>query len=277
MSTVPVNVQIPAAADAPIVADFVEHALRVAYLHRAHLKGLPAEEWLCPGVYVLLTGDGSGQVYVGKATALRKRLQAHANRPPLDWTRAVAIRRDTTHGFNSAEIGYLEGRLSAELGAVASLSVVKGKNDEDTTLPPHMMLSLDALLGSMLAALRLAGVDVAKEADEPEPPSTDTKRKGHTKINGTVADLVAAGLIRAGEQVHLSQGKVTANGSVTATGEIVVDGVAYAAPSRAAAKALGLQSSNGWTTWHVGSIDGPTLDHFRRQWQHEHPGPRSTG
>lgn len=271
MSTVPVNVQIPAAADAPIVADFVEHALRVAYLHRAHLKGLPAEEWLCPGVYVLLTGDGSGQVYVGKATALRKRLQAHANRPPLDWTRAVAIRRDTTHGFNSAEIGYLEGRLSAELGAVASLSVVKGKNDEDTTLPPHMMLSLDALLGSMLAALRLAGVDVAKEADEPEPP-TASKRKGHTKINGTVAELVAAGLIRAGEEVHLSQGKVTAKGSVTASGEIVVDGVAYAAPSKAAAKALGLQSSNGWITWHVGSIDGPTLDHYRRRWLSDHGG-----
>lgn len=272
MSTVPVNVQIPAAADAPIVADFVEHALRVAYLHRAHLKALPSEEWLCPGVYVLLTGDGSGHVYVGKATALRKRLQAHANRPPLDWTRAVAIRRDTTHGFNSAEIGYLEGRLSAELGAVPSLSVVKGKNDEDTTLPPHMMLSLDALLGSMLAALRLAGVDVAKDADEPEPVSTSAKRRGHTKINGTISDLVATGLILAGEEVHLLQGTLTAKGSVTATGEIVVDGVAYGSPSKAAAKALGLQSSNGWITWHVGSIDGPTLDSYRRHWLADHEG-----
>ncbi len=266
MNTVVVNVQVPAAADAPVVADFVEHALRVAYLHRTHLKALPVEEWLCPGVYVLLAGDGSGKVYVGKAIALRKRLQAHANKPPMPWTRALAIRRDTTHGFNSAEVGYLEGRLSAELGAVPSLSVVKGKNDEDTTLPPHVMLSLDPLLDSMLAAVRLAGVDIAKEADEPESTAGPGKRKHPKKIDGTVGDLLAAGLIRAGVEVHLSQGTVTAKGSVTADGEIVVDGVAYASPSKAAAMALGLQSSNGWTTWHVGSPDGPSLDHYRQQW-----------
>lgn len=270
MSTVPVNVQIPAAVDAPILADFVEHALRVAYLHRAHLTKLPADEWVCPGVYVLLTSDGSGKVYVGKATGLRKRLQAHASRPPIPWTHALAVRRDTTHGFNSAEIGYLEGRLSAELDAVPSLSVEKGKHDEDTTLPPHMMLSLDALLSSVLAAVRLAGIDVAKEADEPEPKAKSSKHRGHTKIDGTVPDLVASGLIRAGEEVHLSQAGATAKGSVTAAGEIVVDGVAYASPSRAAAKALGLQSSNGWTTWHVGSPQGPTLDHYRKLWATDH-------
>lgn len=270
MSTIPVNVQIPSAAEAPIVADFVEHALRVAYLHRDHVASVPGGEWNYPGVYVLLTGDGSGQVYVGKATDLRMRLLEHNRRPKLPWTRAVAIRRDTTHGFNSAEIGYLEGRLSAEVDAVPGLTVMKGQTNEDTTLPPHLMLSLDALLGSMLAALRLAGVDISKEADEPEPDQDPRRKRGHTRIEGTVADLVAAGLIRAGEEVHLAQGEVTATGSVTANGAIVVKGVAYASPSRAAARALGLQSSNGWTTWHVGSVDGPTLDHFRRQWLAAH-------
>ena len=272
MSTIPVNVQIPAAHEAPVVADFVEHALRVAYLQRVHLKALPADEWMCPGVYVLLAGDASGNVYVGKATALRKRLQNHNSRPPLPWARALIVRRDTTHGFNSAEIGYLEGRLSAELGEVTSLSVVKGKSDEDTTLPPHMMLSLDALLGSILAAVRLAGVNLAKEVGKPDVPSG--KRKRHTSVPGTVADLVAAGLIRAGEVLYLTQAQVRATGTIAANGDIVVHGVAYSSPSAAAAKALGLQSSNGWTAWHVGRAEGHSFDHYRRLWLSDREGRR---
>lgn len=32
------------------------------------------------------------------------------------------------------------------------------------------------------------------------------------------------------------------------------------------AAALGLQSSNGWTTRHIGSLDGPMLDSLRYKW-----------
>ncbi len=222
-------------------------------------------------MYVLLAGDASGNVYVGKATALRKRLQNHNSRPPLPWARALIVRRDTTHGFNSAEIGYLEGRLSAELGEVTSLSVVKGKSDEDTTLPPQMTLLLDSLLGSILAAVRLAGVNLAKEVGEYVPSG---KRKKHTSVPGTVADLVAAGLIRAGEVLYLTQAQVRATGTIAANGDIVVHGVAYSSPSAAAAKALGLQSSNGWAAWHVGTAEGHWLDHYRRLWLSDREGRR---
>lgn len=38
------------------------------------------------------------------------------------------------------------------------------------------------------------------------------------------------------------------------------------AHTSSAAAALGLQSSNGWTTWHIGSLDGPMLDSLRYKW-----------
>lgn len=262
---IPVNVQIPSAATAPVVADFVAHALRVAIVNRRDAGRLPADDWAVPGIYVLLTDDGSRRLYVGQAVDLRKRLLQHRSKPRLAWTRAVVIKRDTSHGFNSAEIGYLEGRVAAEAAAIPGVTVVEGKRDQDTTLPPHMLLSLDDLLDSILAALRLAGVDTHKEADEPESKASAgaSTRKRPTAKAGTVADLLAAGLLRAGAELHLSQGGRTATGTVTTAGEVIVAGVAYASPSKAAQQALGLQSSNGWTTWHVGSPKGATLDALR--------------
>ncbi|WP_411815825.1 hypothetical protein [Gordonia sp. SND2] len=58
---VAVNVQIPSATAAPIVADFTTHALRVAYFHRRDWQNLPAAEWAKPGVYVLMATDAPGR------------------------------------------------------------------------------------------------------------------------------------------------------------------------------------------------------------------------
>lgn len=261
---IPVNVQVPGDTAAPVVADLPVQALRVAYVARRDLERLPESDWCVPGVYVLLGDDGGGQVYVGQAVHLRKRLLQHRSKPKLEWRRAVVIQRDTSHGFNSAEIGYLEGRLAAEIGAIPGVLVIEGLKSLDTTLPSHHMLALDALLPGVFAALRLAGMDLAKEADVLESASTTSaSKRAHTVIPGTVADIVAAGLLRAGAELHLSQGGRTGRATVSTSGELIVDGVAYASPSKAAATALGLQSSNGWTTWHVGDRSGPTLAQLR--------------
>lgn len=269
MSTTPVNVQIPGDSEAPVIADFVEHALRVAYVDRAHLSSLPAADWDQPGVYVLLTGDGSGRVYVGQARRMRARLGQHNTKEKLPWRRAVAVKRDTTNGFNTAEIGYLEGRVAAEIAALAGITVVEGQKSGDETLPAHMMISLDAFVKSVLAALRLSGIDITRSAADVD--TDDIVDAGGVAIarasySAKLTDLVSSGLLRAGETLHLKQGKVEASGAVTSDGEIVVRGVAHSSPSAAAAAALGLQSSNGWTTWHVGSLLGPTLDDLRRRW-----------
>lgn len=270
MSTTPVNVQIPSDTEAPIIADFVEHALRVAYFDRQHWASLPATDWDAPGVYVLMTADGSNRVYVGQARKLRGRLQQHNNKEKLPWRRALAVKRDTTAGFNTAEIGYLEGRIAAELNALHQITVIEGQTSGDETLPKHMMISLDAFVKSILGALRLAGLDISRSnpqtLTEDEQPSSAPVPSNKPNKTVTVADLVSSGLLQAGHALFLSQAGKEAEGSVTADGEIIVRGVSYKSPSTAAAKALELQSSNGWTTWKVGSQSGPPLDTLRPQW-----------
>lgn len=260
---IPGNMQVPSETTAPVVADVTVQALRVAYVARRDLERLPEAEWGTPGV-LLVTDDGSGQVYVGQAVHVRKRLFQHRSRPKLQWHRAVAMKRDTSHGFNSAEIGYLEGRLAAEIGAIPGVHVIAVLKNLDTTLPAHHMLALDALLPGLFAALRLAGVDLLKGADVPDEPATrNGSKKVPMVIPGTVAGLVAAGLLRAGAERRLSQGGRLASATVSSSGELIVDGVAYASPSKAAATAVGLGSSNAWTTWHVDELGGPTLAHLR--------------
>lgn len=255
------DVQVPSSAAAPIVADFTEHALRIAYVNRRDVKNLPEADWNTPGCYVLLSDDGSGKVYVGKTDDIRKRLTQHNSKERLPWRRAVAIQRDTSHGFNSAEIGYLEGRLTSELAAIPGMVVVADRKDQDTTLPPHQMLSLDALLPSMLAALRLAGVDVHR--DEEEIPVKTGRSHRKIRIEGTIADLLAAGLLRAGVELVAKRKGETAKASVTTTGDLLVDGVAHTSPSKAAEVALKLKAANGWAEWHIGSPQGPTLASLR--------------
>lgn len=270
MSTTPVNVQIPSDTEAPIIADFVEHALRVAYFDRQHWVSLPSSDWDAPGVYVLMTSDGSNRVYVGQARKLRTRLQQHNNKEKLPWRRALAVKRDTTAGFNTAEIGYLEGRIAAELNALPQITVIEGQTSGDETLPKHMMISLDAFVKSILGALRLAGLDISRsnpqtEAEDEQPAFTPSSSARPSKVV-TVADLVSSGLLQAGHALFLSQAGREAEGSVTADGEIIVRGVSYKSPSGAAKIVLDGQASNGWATWKVGSPSGSPLDALRQQW-----------
>jgi Restriction Enzyme Adenine Methylase Associated len=261
-----VNVQVPSSGAAAIIADFAEHAIRVAYIARRDVIRLPETEWRVPGIYVLIADDGSHRVYVGKSTDLRSRVMVHksANAHVPGWSRAVLIKRDTSNGFTSADVGYLEGRLSAELDSISGIVVVKGKTDGDATLPLHMQMSLDSLLSSILAAVRLAGVDTHREDEDEQPPSAVSR----TQIPGTVADLLAEGLLLAGAELHCSRAGNHGVGTVSPDGQIIVNGVGYTAPSLAAGISLGATSSagyGGWEIWHVGSLAGPKLSELRSQ------------
>src|SRR5581483_11271634 len=205
---VPVNVQVPADSTAPVVADLTVHAIRVAHIWRRDVERLPVDDWNVPGIYVLLTAGATPDAYVGKAVELRGRLLQHRSRPRLEWQRAIAIKRDTSHGFNSAEIGYLEGRVASELRAVPGLTVVEGQQTQDETLPPHLLLALDELVPSVLAAFRLVGVDLFKPAEDEADHDSQVLgvRRRHAVKAGTLADLLAAGLLAGGTELHLSQG-----------------------------------------------------------------------
>ena len=258
----PANAQVPSDADAPIVLDFSVHALRIAFVSRRHVLKLP-ESWSSPGIYVLLGalgGEGDTEIYVGKAVEVRKRLNHHRTNPKLPWWRAIAVTRDTTAGFNSAEIGYLEGRLYKELVGAPGIDLKADKHDQDTTLPQHLLVQLDAFVPTILAALRLAGVELEEEEAILEKPEGKTR----TIIEGSVPDLLSAGLLAAGATLVFDRAGKHAEASVTSDGLLVVDGKSYTSPSTAAAKALGLKAANGWKSWRVGP-SGPTLADLRAE------------
>ena len=249
------SVQVPSDAEAPIRFDFELHALRVGLVARESINRL-GEEWTKPGVYVLLGAVGaSGKttIYVGKAVDVRGRLLNHRRNPKLEWWRAMVVVRDTTHGFNSAQIGYLEGRLAQELRVRPSVDVREGQTTFDATIPTVERVPLDAFVDTTLEALRITGLDLRSEADEgsANEETTADERGGSNRqtVAGTVADLLSAGLLSAGTQLVAKRAGKTGAAEVTGSGALLVDGVSYGSPSKAAQKALEVQAANGWKSW----------------------------
>lgn len=255
-------VQVPGEPGAPVIVDFDVHALRVALVSRDDVLRLPAS-WSVPGVYVLigaLDGRPAAEVYVGKAIKVRDRLGQHRSKPKLSWWRAVAVTRDTTAGFNSAEIGYLEGRLYSELLALPGITLKAEQHDLDTTLPSHLLVQLDAFVPTILAALRLAGLSLW-----PEETQKAKSGKKHQQVPGTIADLLAAGLLTVGATLTFRRAGKTAEATVAPDGQLIVAGKAYESPSAAAASALDLKAANGWVSWKLDGGSGPTLADLRAQ------------
>ncbi|THA69983.1 DUF4357 domain-containing protein [Streptomyces sp. A0958] len=93
--------------------------------------------------------------------------------------------------------------------------------------------------------------------------------------HGPLADLMKAGLLKAGTELTFHQRRANRSGHavVTADGQLVVDGHAlpYPSPSKAAEAVTG-NVINGWTLWHVANVEGgPTLDALRRKLEAGNP------
>lgn len=266
-SVLTAGTQIPADPRAPIRFDFELYALRMAFVEPANVNRL-TDEWQQPGVYVLLgrrAPEQATDVYVGMATDLRKRLNAHRRKPRFPWWRAVAVVRDTTTGFDSAQIGYLEGRLAQELRALPGVNVREGMSTMDVTLPTFARSPLDEFVGTVLEALRVAGVDLQSGAEDDPEGEKVKSGKGHTTIPGTIKDLLSAGLLQAGSRLvaerEVSGKQIRLESEVSASGELIFRGVAYRSPTRPAVVGFELKSTNGWTAWKTDS--GKTLADLR--------------
>lgn len=263
------EVQIPRDPDAAVVFDLEVHALKMALVDRKSLKALDAKTWNRPGIYVLLgpLGGSKTEVYVGKSgggkQGVRGRLLTHNSSPTTNakfgWWRAVAVVRDTTDGFNSAQIGYLEGRLTSELKALPGMEVRSDRGDLDTSLSDPKRAALDAFVPSILAGLKLAGLALREE--EPEPESSKEKQQW---FGITVADLVSSGELEVGAVLTYKRKGASATATVSSQGELLVDGVAYKTPSEAGKAAHGLKNRpRGWTDWKLEGGDGPSLHELR--------------
>jgi hypothetical protein len=116
-------------------------------------------------------------------------------------------------------------------------------------------------LGSVAAANGAASEATGVQVSEP-PPGSSRKRNIPLKPDGTrvtIADLVEAGLLHAGDVLSFRIADTEAHGTVAPTG-IEVNGEVYQNPSKAI-QAIRNTSVNGWDYWTT--MDGRTLSAVR--------------
>lgn len=256
----PITTLLPDSAAEAIILFDSHAALRFALVERdaAHLIG---EGWDRPGNYILLDlpgPDGEWGCYIGKAPAgVRSRLMSHL-RTKDHWRRALLIQRDTTHGFNSAQVAWLEGRLYDLLDAAEDARLHNGNRPSDETLPSFERAALEACVLPVQRILRLIGYDPAT-ADDTGTVSTVVRARRTSRFYGiTLKQVMEGGLLGAGATVVSTNGAWPASGVVTATGGIEVNGTKYDAPSAAASAVKGGGAANGWDFWATEDTTGKT-------------------
>ncbi len=264
----PITTLLPDTAAEPIVMYDAHAALCIGLVERDGASFI-GEDWEHPGNYILLDlpdPDGRWGCYVGKAPGgVRSRLLSHL-RTKDHWRRALLIQRDTTHGFNSAQVGWLEGRLYDLLDAAEDAHLHNGNRPSDETLPSFERAMLEACVLPISRILRLIGYDPAT-ADDTGTITTVTRPRRTSRFRGiTLKQIVTAGLLNPGTPVVSTNGAWPASGVTTADGCIEVNGTAYDAPS-AAAVAVKNGPANGWDFWAVNDPTGRiTLATFRARY-----------
>ncbi|QAY69744.1 hypothetical protein [Xylanimonas protaetiae] len=255
----PLQVLLPETAADPVVVYDPSAALRFAVVERAGIGRLGAE-WDQPGNYILLDPrdvDGFFGTYVGKAApgGVRSRLMSHIKTKD-HWTRAVVIQRDTTLGFNSAQVGWLEGRLYDLMYAAEFARLHNLNRPSDETLPLFDRNMLEQTILPIRRLLRLLGYDPAP-ADESAPSDERTPRQpsGKRYFGVALVDLVAAGVLTVGTRLVSTNGAWPAD-AVVVPGGIEFAGVVYPSPSAAAGAAKEGGAANGWDFWAIESETG---------------------
>jgi hypothetical protein len=150
----------------PITMLFIDATIEVMLVAKESIplnaNRIARDLWGVAGVYVLLgapTDDGNFvRARPGMGSDVLERLRQHPVESPW-FTRAV-VARDTRQGWNSAEAGYIEGRLHDFCRGSSGVQH-DFRRDHDATLQSHEEALLDQrYLPPIVAALQLAGVPV---------------------------------------------------------------------------------------------------------------------
>lgn len=256
-----VTALVPENIAAPIVVYDDNAALRAAIVERCTARHLGAE-WKAAGLYLLVDrcdAGGKWGVYVGKApSGIGNRVKSHV-RTKENWYRALLVERDTTHGFDSAQIGWLEGKLYDILKAADNARLSNKIRPGDETLASYDRQALETVLVSMLRLLRLMGHEPSSGDDT--DPATGSARKGRY-YGVTLAQVMEAGQIEAGDVLVSTNGAWPARARVTSDARIAMDGELYDTPSGAASAARN-GPANGWEFWArrtpMGSVSLSTM------------------
>ena len=250
----PITALVPDTPGDPIVIYEPQAALRIAIAERDFIGALDSS-WEIGGVYCLLypiSASGEFQVYVGKAPmGLRGRVSTHVAGKADGWVRAVLINRDTTHGFSSAQVGWLEGRLWSLVFASANGTPTNKNRPKDETLPDYDRAVLETYVIPIARILRLLGYGMEPEGEVPVRRSATPK----VKYGVTVADLIGAGLLAADSTLVFTYPGHPASAVVQGDGSIMVESTRYETLS-AAAGALRGGPTNGWQYWAITETSG---------------------
>jgi len=249
----PLTVLVPASLRRPIVMYDPQGALRLAVVEQDCAFALD-DSWDSAGVYVLLwppveESDQLPKVYVGQAAqGLRKRIGQHVVGKP-GWRRAVLVdRANAKYGFNSAQVGWLEGRLWDLTSAAEHVQPTNKVQPKDDTLPDYDHPALEAVVAVIRRVMRLLGYSL-------DPPGAEPKATKKAHFTVTFKDLIAAGKLTPGDVLVFTDPVLQATATVRSDGRLELSGVPYDFPSAAAAVVRG-RSTNGWADWGLVREDG---------------------
>jgi len=224
-------------------------ALRLAVVERESCSRLSGE-WVTSGVYVLLwpfDKDECFKCYVGKGNVKERLVQHRINRS--GWIRAIAVSSNQRDGFDSAEIGWLEGQIHSQIQNSSRGEVENIQEPGDESVPAYNKAHLFSVVRGVEQVMRLLGYELANEVEIEE--SKTRKRKTSTIGPVGVADLLAANLLLDGDNLVSTNGQWPAKARIEAPDAIVYNGIRYSTPSAAGVAVRDGGSTNGWTFWAV--------------------------
>lgn len=181
-------------------------------------------------------------------------------RTEKNWDRALLV-TSTDRGFDSSAIGWLEGRFYDVLANAAAAEVLNRLQPSDETLPEYRREGLGRYVEPVMLAMRALGCppDPADQRPAAAPPSARGTRR---VFKESVADLIEAGLLKAGTRLRPVAHKYDDTATVLDDGSLQLGDEVYNAVSPAAARVTGAQSEPGWNFWGAPSGDGSLVSLF---------------
>ena len=225
------------------------YSLEMAIVYCNDVKDLD-DQWKCPGIYVLTWRVGGQQLgaYVGMARELSERI-SHERK--FEWDRALIVRRK---GLNTAEIGWLEGRIYRLLDA-GDVNLQNKLEPGDDTLSVSKQKTLEKFVEPIQDALVILGYDPEgrQQPRRKQIPILEPKEIKPAPTNKVHARLLDT--VRAGTQIESTSPSYPATATVEATG-IRREGQLFGSPSAAAKAVTGQDTADGWSFWGVRSDSG---------------------
>lgn len=247
-----VSFYVPASAAEPMEVGVPHSGLRMVLVNRESIR-LLNDEWRRLGVYFLLGPNADDphrfRAYVGEVgrSTLLQRVKQHAMTKDW-WSRALLV-ASASDDFNSAEIGWLEGRLYDVLHNAVACDVMNGNRPGDDSLSTKERVLLEKYVEPIMATLRACGAP-PDTADQKPPP------KGKQRYGETLADLISGGLLKPGTLLQPLKKGLATQAKVLPDGQLEVAGQVYGSLSAAAKAVSGAVAEAGWDFWGAPSGDG---------------------